>query len=96
MSNAEVFSFLNRADNDPELKHKLMSVPASTTHIIRLANEAGYQFTVEELRTVLLQHIPPANEPDELSDAQLDAVQAAGGLQTWTAHLYRMMFAAEG
>ncbi|MCF2147142.1 Nif11-like leader peptide family RiPP precursor [Desmonostoc muscorum LEGE 12446] len=75
MSKETVRGFFKVAENDEVLQEKLKAGNSSTS-IIQMANERGYQFTTEELQ-VFMQEVTAADA--ELSEDELEAV--AGGLK---------------
>lgn len=53
MSIRDALSFIQRVSKDPQLQDRTRALgrDAHLTHIVRLGAEAGFEFTVEELRT---------------------------------------------
>ena len=71
MSVQNVTAFAKKLDGNEALQNQVKALtPGDSAGLLKLASEQGFEFTTQELRTVLTQ-------AGELSDEQLD--QVAGG-----------------
>jgi predicted ribosomally synthesized peptide with nif11-like leader len=71
MTRAQVLAFIERLAVDKELQLKV-GAATNSSQVIKFAQEAGFDFTIEEFRSTAL-HLPTANR-DELTDGELKAV----------------------
>jgi predicted ribosomally synthesized peptide with nif11-like leader len=71
MSTESVRQFLSAVSSDSALQEKLVAVTDSV-NFVKIAQESGYSFTLEDLQTYIAQH-----NDGELSENELEAV--AGG-----------------
>ena len=71
MSTESLRQFLSAASSDSGLKQKLAAATDSV-NFVKIAEESGYSFSLEDLQTYIAQH-----NNGELSEDELDAV--AGG-----------------
>jgi predicted ribosomally synthesized peptide with nif11-like leader len=76
MSRSQVLAFIERLAVDRELQLKV-GAATNSSQVIKFAQEAGFDFTIEEFRSTAL-HLPTASQ-DELTDGDLAVVSGGEG-----------------
>lgn len=77
MSQHSAHNFLTRLMEEPYFRHQFMDM-SSADEVMEAARDAGYEFTQEEMKTVLQQDKAVRN----FDDATLDEI-ASGGAAEW-------------
>jgi len=74
MSSESLSQFLSAVSSEGALQQKLATVTDSL-HFVKMAQESGYNFTLEDLQAHIAQH-----NDGELSEDELEAVAGGQGL----------------
>jgi predicted ribosomally synthesized peptide with nif11-like leader len=74
MSSESLSQFLSAVSSEGALQQKLAAVTDSG-HFVKMAQESGYNFTLEDLQAYIAQH-----NDGELSEDELEAVAGGQGL----------------
>ena len=74
MSSESLSQFLSAVSSEAALQQKLAAVTDSV-HFVKMAQESGYNFTLEDLQAYITQH-----NNSELSEDELEAVAGGQGL----------------
>ena len=74
MSQENALAFFTQVEQNPTLKEKVQTA-ANKEELFKIAQEAGYSFTADDLKA-----ISEKDESDELDEKELEAV-AGGGLR---------------
>jgi predicted ribosomally synthesized peptide with nif11-like leader len=76
MAKEQALQFILRANSDQTLQGRLKAIKDGGAGLVRLGDESGFDFTLEEMQTVMAEQQNP--ESGELSDEALELV--SGGL----------------
>lgn len=77
MSSSQVLAFIEKLSTDSALRQQV-SLATKSTQVIKIAESAGFTFTIDEFRSVAASM--SNRESDELNEEELDAV--VGGVDT--------------
>jgi len=76
MAKEQAVQFILRANKDQILQSRLQAIKDTRVELVPLGNEFGFDFTVEEMQSVMAEQQNP--DSGELSDEALELV--SGGL----------------